>query len=198
MHIRFCHSRLDVKRPTNLSGLYMVLGRMALAVFRQKRMLTYWSRIIKSQDPLIFSVYAMLWHDAYQSHTYNNLNWASNIKSFSDQLGFPTFGLAQDDLTCIPLPKIRQRLFDQCNQCIFTAANGSQKLILYNQYKNECKSEPYLDLVYENKYKIALSRFRLSSNTLMIEIGRYNGTPRKDGLCTFCNMRKKRTNIIFC
>ena len=88
-----------------------------------------------------------------------------------------------------PLPQIRQHLLDQCNQSIITAANGSQKLILYNQYKTECKLEPYLDLVCENKYKIALSRFRLSSHSLMIKIGQYNGTPRKDRLCTFCYMR---------
>ena len=139
----------------------------------------------------------MLRHDADQGHTYNNLNWASHIKSFLDQLGFSNVWLDQDDLTCIPLPQIRQRLFDQCNQSIITAANGSQKLILYNQYKTECKLEPYLDLVCENKYRIALSRFRLSSHRLMTEIGRYNGTPREDRICLFCNMRKKRTNIIF-
>ena len=165
VHTRFCRSLLGVKRSTNLSGLYMELGRIPLAVFRQIRMLTYWSRIIKSQDPLICSVYAMLRHDADQGHTYNNLNWASHIKSFLDQLGFSNVWLDQDDLTCIPLPQIRQRLFDQCNQSIITAANGSQKLILYNQYKTECKLEPYLDLVCENKYKIALSRFRLSSHS---------------------------------
>ena len=73
-HTRFCRSLLGVKRSTNLSGLYMELGRMPLAVFRQIRMLTYWSRIINSQDPLIYSVYAMLRQDADQGHTYNNLN----------------------------------------------------------------------------------------------------------------------------
>ena len=72
----------------------------------------------------------MLRHDADHGHTYDNLNWASHIKSFLDQLGFSNVWLDQDDLTCISLPQIRQRLFDQCNQSIITAANGSQKLIL--------------------------------------------------------------------
>ena len=47
VHTRFCRSLLGVKRSTNLSGLYMELGRIPLAVFRQIRMLTYWSRLIK-------------------------------------------------------------------------------------------------------------------------------------------------------
>ena len=33
VHTRFCRSMLGVKRSTNLSGLYMELGRMPLAVF---------------------------------------------------------------------------------------------------------------------------------------------------------------------
>ena len=81
-----------VKRSTKLYGLYMALGKMPLSVFWQIRMLTYWSRIIKSQGPFVCSVYAMLRHDADQGHTYNNLNGASHIKSFLDQLDFPTFG----------------------------------------------------------------------------------------------------------
>ena len=51
VHTRFCRSLLRVNRSTNRSGLYMELRRMPLAVFRQIRMLTYWSPIIKSQDP---------------------------------------------------------------------------------------------------------------------------------------------------
>ena len=80
---------------------------------------------------------------------------------------------------------------NSCKQkCELIQVMGNLYRYMYNQYKTECKFEPYLDLVCENKYKIALSRFRLSSHSLMIEIGRYNGTPREDRLCTFCNMRK--------
>ena len=72
MHV--FRSLLGVKRITNLSGLYMELGRMPLAVFRQVRI----------TGLIIRSVHAMLQHDTNQGHTYNNLNWASHIKSFLD------------------------------------------------------------------------------------------------------------------
>ena len=77
------------------------------------------------------------------------------------------------EICSVPPTTDSATLFDQSNQSIITAANGSQKLILYNRYKTECKLEPYLDRVCENK-EIALSRFRLSSHSLMIEIGRCN------------------------
>ena len=59
----------------------------------------------------------------------------------------------------------------------------------------KCPKDPFVRSAL--KYKIALSRFRLSSHSLMIEIGRYNGTPREDRLCTFCNMRKKEDEYHF-
>lgn len=190
VHTRFCRSILGVKRSTNLSALYMELGRKPLIVFRQLRMLSYWTKIIRSQDPLLRSMYCMLRDDADQGNTYNNLNWASHIKSLLDQLGFSNVWLNQDHLACIPVPQIRQRLFDQSNQAIITSVNESHKLTLYRRYKKECRTEQYLDTISENKYKISLSRFRLSSHNLLIETGRYNGLPRDERLCNFCNMRK--------
>ena len=88
------------------------------------------------------------------------------------------------------ISQIRQRLLDQYNQTIISSLNESQKLTLYRRFKNESRTEKYIDCIHENKYKISLSRFRLSSHNLMIETGRYNGMPRDERLCNFCNMRK--------
>lgn len=45
-----------------------------------------------------------------------------------------------------------------------------------------------LNFIRLDKYKFALSRFRLSSHSLAIESGRYNNTPREERLCIHCNM----------
>lgn len=190
VHTRFCRSILGVKRSTNLSALYMELGRKPLIVFRQLRMLNYWKKLINSQDPLLRSVYCMLRNDADQGITYNNLNWAFHIKTLLGQLGFSNIWLDQDHLAGIPMSQIRQRLFDQCNQSIISSINESHKLNFYRRYKKECRTEQYLDSIYESKYRISLSRYRLSSHNLSIETGRYNGVPKEERLCNFCNMRK--------
>ena len=96
----------------------------------------------------------------------------------------------QDQLLGIPLTQIRQRLFDQASQCIITSVNDSHKLTLYRRYKKDIKSEHYLSSIRDAKYKIALSKFRLSSHSLLIETGRYTGIPTEERLCNFCNMRK--------
>ena len=47
--------------------------------------------------------------------------------------------------------------------------------------------ETYLDQIEINKYRVALSKFRLSSHNLEIETGRHGNIPRADRKCTKCN-----------
>ena len=42
----------------------------------------------------------------------------------------------------------------------------------------------------DKKHKLALTRFRTSSHSLMTETGRYENTPREQRICQFCNMGK--------
>ena len=46
----------------------------------------------------------------------------------------------------------------------------------------------YLDNIAERKYKISLSKFRLSSHNLEIETGCYFGTNRSERICKHCHM----------
>ena len=64
----------------------------------------------------------------------------------------------------------------------------SPKAISFNKFKRNICPEPYLILQFNTKHKIALSRFRLSNHTLMIEKGRHM-TPKMDRnerKCYFC------------
>lgn len=66
--------------------------------------------------------------------------------------------------------------------------NTSTKLQSYCIFKSDTEHESYLDFVRPNKYKYALSKFRLSSHNLAIETGRYDATPRDERVCVYCNM----------
>lgn len=78
-----------------------------------------------------------------------------------------------------------------------TALNTSPKLHSYCLFKEDTELEFYLDHVSPNKFKFALSRFRLSSHSLAIETGRYSATPREERLCTFCNMKSVENEYHF-
>ena len=49
--------------------------------------------------------------------------------------------------------------------------NSSAKLQTYCLFKHDTDLAKYLDLITNCKYKLALSRFRLSSHNLAIETG---------------------------
>ena len=53
-------------------------------------------------------------------------------------------------------------------------------------YKSELKMENYLNNIYVKKYKIALTKFRLSSHDLAIEKGRYTNVERDLKYCEHC------------
>ena len=187
LHKQFCRSILGVKKSTNLAALYSELGRKPLIVLRKLRILKYWRKVIESGDSLIKNVYSVLHDDALNNNTYNNTNWAYQVKKLLESLGFAYVweNQALDNLT---LNEIKQRLFDQANQDLMMSINTSTRLDSYCIFKEDTKLEPYIDIIKSKKFRFALSKFRLSSHSLAIEVGRYPDTPRHQRICTFCNM----------
>lgn len=60
------------------------------------------------------------------------------------------------------------------------------KLCTYFKFKNNFGMENYLSLIRNFELRRNLTRFRISSHQLRIEMGRYQGTLRQDRLCLRC------------
>jgi len=56
--------------------------------------------------------------------------------------------------------------------------------------------ELYIDVLY--KYRNALSRFRLVSHSLEIEIGRYTNFDRMERKCKYCSMNIVHSECPLC
>ena len=82
---------------------------------------------------------------------------------------------------------IKQRLLDTYKQSWYSAINNSNRLETYARFKHEFEIETYLDFIKENKYKIALTQFRLSSHNLAIERGRIEHIDRSERVYKLCN-----------
>ena len=72
-------------------------------------------------------------------------------------------------------------------------------LITYNTFKQRYVTEPYLYLVKNIKYRVALSRFRSSSHTLEIERWRYAKPiiPVQERLCRVCLFLEDERHLLF-
>ena len=89
---KFYRHVLGVKKSTNVCAKYGDLGRFPLCIYRKIRMLSYWIKLIESKTFLMHKVYSMLCNDLSNGKTYNGHNWAFQIKSIIDDLGFSDYG----------------------------------------------------------------------------------------------------------
>ena len=83
---------------------------------------------------------------------------------------------------------IKQRLIDQFKQTWRSNIDRSDKLVLFKSFKIDFDFDRYLDLIQVDKYRIMLTRLKLSSHNLAIETGRYHNVPQNMRLCQYCNM----------
>ena len=77
----------------------------------------------------------------------------------------------------------------------------NSKAISYCKFKNTIWLEPYLSQSLLNqKHKTAISRFRLSNHSLMIEKGRHakpKKIERNERFCQFCEKNSRRRKTFF-
>lgn len=139
----------------------------------------------------------MLLHDAVNDINYRGNNWAYQVKTLLDSLGLSYIWENQELLSNIPYHSIKQRILDTANQNLIASINSSNKLLSYCSFKENTEYEKYLDVIKTNKFKYALSRFRLSSHSLAVETGRYYDIPREERLCKLCSMQQVETEFHF-
>ena len=153
-------------------------------------MIKYWTKILQqNNNSLLKQVYLMLKQDSDLNINYNGQKWATQIKTILQRHGFDYVWREQADII-IPFQLIRQRILDTYKQTWYSEINNSSRLQTYSIFKYNFELESYLNLDIDKKYKLALTRFRTSSHSLMIETGRYENTPREQRICQFCNMGK--------
>ena len=118
----------------------------------------------------------LLKSDADVNSNYNGKNWAYQIKLILQQHDLEFVWNQQFEIE-IPFNTIMQRIFDMYFQKWYSEINNSNRLMSYSIFKHDFVFEKYLNMPIENKYKVALTRFRTSSHDLFIETGRYENIP---------------------
>ena len=188
MHYKFCKLILGVKKTTCNAAILCELGRLPFYITRKIKIVKYWIKILKNKNNLLYSSYKMLRHDADVNNNYKGLNWASNVKSLFESLGL-SFMWYDQDVSIPNFTIVKQRLYDQFIQSLFSTIESADKLCTFRQFKCKFIFEKYFDVIKEKHLLNNLTRFRLSSHPLLIETGRYENIPRMSRLCKYCNMK---------
>ena len=147
LHTKFCRYILQVRKSTNLTGLYGELGRTPMLIGRKLCMIRYWIKILKADDDFVpKKIYSMLKDDADNNRNYHGLNWASQIKSILCGIGLNYIWIQQAEIE-IPFNVIKTKILDIYKQTWFTEINNSNRLSAYARFKHDFMCEKYLDFI---------------------------------------------------
>ena len=184
VHVRFLKQILGVRLQTSNIAVYGELGRFPLAILRKIRILKYWYKILASKNSLLYKVYGQQVNDIARGSFENN--WAFQIKSLLDELGF-TYIWNEQVITKVQLEMVIQCVYDQYFQNWYGSVNASSKLEVVKCTNKVFHFEKYLKCIKTDSHRIALARLRCSAHKLAIEEGRLRNIERSLRLCQFCN-----------
>ena len=149
------------------------VGKRPLLTEIIKRTILYMQDIQKRKDSLAFK--------AWKFETNNDT--LPNFVSFINK-----FNLRHNDIIEANKYEVKRACHDYYDRFWSVGLQNSPKAISYKTFKSNVKFESYLHQLKNVKHRIALSRFRLSNHTLMIEKGRHMRPQieRNDRKCFHC------------
>ena len=188
VHRKFLKRLLGVKMSTNTMALYGETGRFPTFVDRYVRIVKYWLKIVKSDyaNCIVKSVYTDLFNDVM--HNENTINWVSQVRGLLQRSGLHdvwTYPDSVDDSKFIPV--FKQRVRDQYLTVWIAKVLVSSSLEFYKEICPTICTATYLHKIVNIRYRRALSKIRLSSYDLQIELGRHRGVERSERKCTVCD-----------
>jgi hypothetical protein len=189
IHLKFCKFILGVhKRTTNIAVL-SELGRFPLYFSIIKGMLLYWYRLenLGKEFPLLKEAYneTKLLYLSKKPSWYGSINIIVNIlKTTNTDINLllkKTLGKFKNNVNILFKSFFITKWKKQINQL------SDSKLNIYNICKNNFGLEKYLTIVNNFELRRSFTKLRTSSHRLQIELGRYQGVPRHNRICTKCS-----------
>ena len=185
---------LGVRVQTSNLAILGESGRYPLIARQEKLTLGYWLKLttVPTPNPLRL-VYDELYRLSMAGHT----TWCSHVRELLKSIGLSD--IWEDQKTLITVESINQlkSLFKLELERYYTRnwlkdINNAEKhpiLRTYTVFKEKLCLETYIQCIPIKKYQQAISRFRVSSHRLGIELGRHQKPylPVEKRLCHFCS-----------
>ncbi|MCG8046233.1 MAG: reverse transcriptase family protein, partial [Candidatus Thiodiazotropha endolucinida] len=190
VHLQFCKKLLGVKQSTQNDFIYGELGRISYQSQRYLNIIKYWFKVVTSVDnKYIKHIYNLMLADL-DAHPLKS-NWASSVKELLCRLGFGEVWDYQGvgNISAF-LKQFKQRVRDIFVQEWHSRLETSSRARCYITFSN-FQYKTYLSELKINKYRKSLSRLRLSSHRLEVEVGRWvkpNKVPYENRKCKVCGI----------
>ena len=148
-----------------------------LHLFWKENIIKYWCRVNTDDIPKHLKIAVNIQYEMLKN---SKLCWLSKIQKMLNYAGLSCkFSSAGTESTKQHVNEVMMRLSEQFIQDWFVRINkpegkkGSNKLRTYKLFKENFQLEYYLTAVATVRYRIALTKIRVSCHRLAIETGRY-------------------------
>ena len=184
LHIKFAKFILGVNRKSTNFAVMSELGRFPFYLDIIKNVLKYWHRLENvDQNSLLFDALEC----SKDTNSASN-SWYNTVKHISDFLDIPLSSSAVMKQSAFKsnLSKIlKEKYLNEWYSAKQAYSVG--KLDTYTKIKNHFGFEKYLNSL-SFPFRRDITRLRISSHRLSIEIGRYARIDRTDRLCSKCTL----------
>ena len=180
LFMSFSKQLLGVQKQTTNDGVLLELGLFPLFILAKKKAIKNWVRMATNENCSTILL------NTYQFSIEKGLNWTVSMKKMLSEIGLMQ---CFDDTDPDSHLKAFQRFQDIYHQTTLEKIKGGDsKLRTYALFKTSPGFEKYLDQITCVKKRTALTKFRISNHTLMIEKGRHSNPKMAKELrfCPFC------------
>ena len=177
MYMKFCKDLLGVHITTTNTGVLLELGQIPLCIYGRKNCTKNWDRICRrgnANELLLLSC---------KDGTENG--WVTSVQAYFSNidLTFPDIPTSDEQA---PSVQVFNREHDTFQQTATNDLKNMSKLKTLSILKDNFACEEYLLSVSNVCNRTALTKFRLSNHSLMIEKGRYTNTLLGNRSYPFC------------
>jgi hypothetical protein len=195
---KICRMVLGVHKKSSRLGTLGELGRFPLFIKAICHVLKYQEQICKNESNSIISHMVK----EIKTNPNNDLNtWWGRVEKIKQTLGIKYSPFSKIDVIGQNIKRQIKSKFEafwlsEINKIKLGADNKNHnKLRFYSTIKGCFKKEPYLDLVPNRSQRADLTRLRISSSRLAIEVLRYQKVPEEKRYCRYCTPSGVDNNV---
>ena len=199
VHMQFCKRLLGVNKSTQNNFIYGDLGRLNYQSQRYLMIIKFWLKVVNLEPhKFVRLMYDTMLRDIEINE--RKVNWAFLVRQLLCNLGFREVWMQQNVGNCNAfLAMFRQRVRDIFVQNWISELDNSSRALFYRSFAN-FKFQSYLEFISVKKFRVALSKLRVSSHRLECEAVRWAKPVRvayDERKCRVCNILEDEFHFIF-
>lgn len=193
IHVKFCKYVLGVHKKAMNIPVMGELGRYPITIDIVGQIISFWIHVLESNE----NSYLRQVYNQMMQQTCSDSPWLNFVKNTLYNCDLWHVWENQGTLNVSRLKYALIQILEKKYESFWDEKKkGSSKLKFYDSITKKYKFEPYLVHIINISHRKSLTKLRIGAHDLMIEIGRYNNTPKEERKCKQCGTLEDETHFL--